>query len=70
MISLRIFDHPKSLIGIENDITGYFSKWIKMIYKRNMLLNELIIDIVRVVWILSVFLSIYSNSKKAQKSDS
>ena len=45
----RIFDHPKGLISHEMDITGSFSKRIKIIYKWNVILNEWLTEKVRVV---------------------
>ena len=54
-----IIDHPKVLISHRIYITGYFSKWIKIIYKWNVLFNECLTEKVRVFWILSyLFLSI------------
>ena len=48
-IVYRIFDYTKGLISHKIDITGYFSKQIKVIYKWNMILNEWLTDKVRVV---------------------
>ena len=45
----RIYNHPKGLISHEIDITGSFSKEIKIIYKWNMLLDKWITDKLRLV---------------------